>query len=57
MSIPIGNFVPKSLKMSFCREKLGNRENREFFKISIFVDINPLVMSKYTSCPNVVKKY
>ena len=34
--VPIGNFVPKSPKMSFFREKSGNRENREIFQIFNF---------------------
>ena len=32
-------------------------KNREFSKFAIFVCINLLVMLKYTSCPNFVKKY
>ena len=46
---PIRNFVPKSPKMYFFREKSGNRE---FFKSSIFV----LYMNRLAECVPVTGK-
>ena len=45
MGIPIGNFVPKSPKMSFFKEKSGNREKiGKFFEFLNLCDIDPFVI-------------
>ena len=57
MSFPIGNFVPRSLNVIFSG-KIGKSEKiGKSFKFSNFCEIYRFEMSRYTSCPNFVKKY